>query len=263
MTIRKDSFKLGVAVALTFGMAATAIAQTSTTRIPVRKDADPMPRVDTVTVYRTDTLRVFRTDTLRMPGQTTVRYDTTRVETIPAYLIQRGGMYFGLAGGISYPHGALERGNTTGLAGQAQLGWQSVNNPLGWRLDVNYAQPGENPQFANLGPDGDIINANLDLKLKVPFTRAVPNLSMYVIGGGSYVYYQNLKIELDPGQTTAPGNVINQQGWSDKWGWNAGGGLSVHWGKTELFTEARLISFKPENTDNARQIPWVIGVNWY
>jgi hypothetical protein len=56
---------------------------------------------------------------------------------------------------------------------------------------------------------------------------------------------------------------VSSGDWSDKWGWNAGGGLSVHWGRTEVFVESRLISFKPANTPAGRQVPFVLGFNWY
>ena len=68
----------------------------SETRIPVTKEAPGEvvpPRVDTVTMYRTDTLTVagpMRVDTLRT---TITRYDTTRIETLPGYLVERGGMH--------------------------------------------------------------------------------------------------------------------------------------------------------------------------
>jgi len=53
-------------------------------------------------------------------------------------------------------------------------------------------------------------------------------------------------------------------------GWNAGGGASMFWGRAELFVEARVIGFKPHSFRNvnidasmARQIPVVLGLNWY
>jgi len=258
--------KLGIAAALTVGLVSSAAAQaTSTQRIPVRKEstgdvAPTPPRVDAVTVTRVDTVFRYRTDTVTVTGPTRTMYDTTRIETLPAYLIRRGGMYFGLAAGGAYPHGSLEVGNTAGLAGQVQLGWQSLNSPIGIRADVNYAQYGENPTFANLGGDPDVINGNLDLKLGIPLLGdRIPRMSLYAIGGGSYTYYKNLRIEVTDPPGDAPGQVVSSGDWSDKWGGNVGAGLQFGFGRANLFLEGR---FQTMNIGNTTQnhVPIVLGL---
>ena len=259
MTLRiASTFKLGVAAALTFGLAATAAAQVQSDRpIRVTKDAPAVARVDTVTItqFRVDTVRVFRTDTLRV---TNTVYDTTRIETMPGWMNRVGGLYFGLGAGVTAPGDALELGNSTGWNAQAQLGVDPIGSPLGLRVDVNYAQLGETPNTATLGSDPDILNVNGDLKLKIPMFRGrFPNFAIYGIGGASYIRYKELRVELDNGQ------VVNNDEWADKWGWNAGGGASLQWGARELFLEARVIQFKAENSPNARQFPVVLGFNWF
>ena len=51
--------------------------------------------------------------------------------------------------------------------------------------------------------------------------------------------------------------------WQHHSGWNAGGGASLSFGRTELFVESRVIAFSPSNTPQARQIPIVFGMNMY
>jgi len=244
---------------------------TSETRIPVTKEAtgEVAPRVDTVTVYHTDTVTVagpMRVDTMRT---TVTRYDTTRIETLPAYLIQRGGMYFGLGGGMSLPYGSLRDVNEPGWNAQAQLGWQPLHSWLGIRGDANYTMYAENQDYASLGGRPDVLTGNLDLKVGIPlFERlfgVIPSFSLYALGGGSYIHANGLRSKLEPGvpggsgqfQAVAPGP-------ENKFGWNAGAGASWHWGATELFVESRVIGFSPfANTDPAHHIPITLGFNWY
>jgi hypothetical protein len=141
-----------------------------------------------------------------------------------------------------------------------------------------------------------------------PFHR----FAIYGLGGFTYTTYRNLPMRINtpdvftngtiisgdsvivvnPG-TVVPGTIINGQNvaffvpgednWHSRGGWNAGGGLSMFWGHTELFVEARVIGFKPRSVDinnftinnvngvntvnfsapQARQVPVVLGVNWY
>jgi len=51
--------------------------------------------------------------------------------------------------------------------------------------------------------------------------------------------------------------------WTHENGWNAGGGASLAFGRTEVFVEARNIQFNNDIAPTARQIPIVLGVNWY
>jgi hypothetical protein len=243
---------------------------TSETRIPVTKEAPGEvvpPRVDTVTVYRTDTLTVAGPE--RVVQTTVTRYDTTRIETLPAYLIERGGMYLGLGGGMSVPAGSLRNVNEAGWNAQAQAGWQPLHSWLGVRGDLNYTQYAENSGYAEIGYPADVLSGNLDLKVGIPLFQKLfgvfPSFSLYGIGGGSYIHSNGLKAMLEedvpggfgPLGAVAPG-VIN------KFGWNAGGGMSWHFGATELFTEARVVGFSAiPNSNGAKHIPIVLGFNWY
>ena len=250
-------------------------------RIPVSKEASgevaptPTVRVDTVTVYKTDTLRMQgRIDTVT---NTVTRTDTV-VQNVPMVVRQIGGLYFGLAGGTNLPEGGLRTVNNVGGTGQLQLGWQGVNSPLGIRGDVQYTQFSEAAPYAALAAKPDVLNGNLDLKLQIPIMQHVFGSSVsftpYLIGGGSYIRYRNLRMQL---QETPPSTTVTNAslagfdtGWHDDFGWNAGGGLAWHMGRHEVFVESRLIQFNRgassvngRDFETARQIPIVFGVNFF
>lgn len=290
----KSKYLLGATTLLAFG-ASVALAQDTSSarprsqqRIPISKDAPATTttrtssggmnrgpaRVDTVTVYKTDTLRTTtqlpgRTDTLRVTN-TVTRVDTVQLQPPPRVVRLPGGVYFGLAGGVSAPNGALYNPNNAGPTAQAQLGWQGVNSLLGVRLDANWTKPGEDALYSRYQGDPDIVNFSGDVKLALPWFRHLfgmtPAFTLYGIGGGSYVIYKNLPIRLDPGVKGGipPINVrVGDTDWLKHVGWNAGGGASIGWGRTEVFFETRVIGFTPDNSPMARQIPFVLGLNWY
>jgi hypothetical protein len=256
-------------------------------RIPISKDnpttttrtsggGRAAAKVDTVTVtkYVTDTLRVTTQlpavhDTVRTPAPPPV-HDTVQLAPPPRVMRFPNGVYFGLAGGVSAPNGALFNPNASGPSAQAQLGWQSLSSPLGIRIDANWAKPGEDAFYAGYQADPDIINVSGDLKLNLPWFHHIfglnPMFNLYGIGGGTYVTYKNLPYRQNPGAPggIAPINVrIGDPDWNSKFGWNAGGGASIGWARTEIFFETRVIGFTPENSPMARQNPFVLGVNFF
>jgi hypothetical protein len=181
-----------------------------------------------------------------------------------------GGLYFGLGGGAADVGGALYNPNGMGYTAQAQLGWQGVNSPLGIRIDANYAQPGEDSQYSGIAGDPDILNFNGDLKLALPIFRhlfgASPRFGLYGIGGATYTMFKNLPLRLNPGEPGGTG-LLNiappNPNWQHQWGWNAGGGASLMFGRTEIFVESRVLAFTPSNAPQARQFPIVLGFNIY
>lgn len=273
-----------------FALDATAASAQDTTttrrtrserRIPVSKESSgevaptPTVRVDTVTVYKTDTLRMqARVDTVT---NTVTRTDTV-VQNVPMIVRQIGGLYFGIAGGTNLPEGGLRTVNNVGGTGQLQLGWQGVNSPLGLRGDVQYTQYSEAAPYASLAAKPDVLNGNLDLKLQIPIMQHVFGSSVsftpYLIGGGSYIRYRNLRMQLqETPLSNSPTNAALagfDTGWHDDFGWNAGGGLAWHMGRHEVFVESRLIQFNRGASsvngvdfETARQIPIVFGVNFF
>jgi len=287
-----SKYLFGATTLLVFG-ASVALAQDtskarprSEQRIPISKDA-PAPtrgasgtvrgqaRVDTVTVYKTDTLRTTtqlpgRVDTVRVASPPVRTVDTVRVAPPPRVVRLPSGVYLGLAGGVSAPNGAIYNPNNAGPDLQAQLGWQKANNLIGVRADANWTKPGEDAFYSGYQADPEIFNLSGDLKLALPWFKHLfgmtPAFTLYGIGGGTVTWYKNLPIRLDPG---VPGGIppvnvrVGDTDWLSHVGWNAGGGASIGWGRSEVFFETRVIGFTPDNSPMARQNPFVLGFNWY
>jgi hypothetical protein len=263
-------FAAGALVVLAVGASIVSAQDTSRARsqrrIPISKEPPP-PRVDTITLYRTDTLRMERVDTVHTT-RTVTRVDTVERLVRPVVRLPNG-WYYGLAGGSVVPAGALFNPYGAGFTVQGQVGWQLAKGVVGGRFDAGYTQFGEDSQYALLGPDPDIWNFNLGAKAQVPYLNhlwgASPRFNVYGIGGATLTAYKGLSFELNSDQ---PGfgaaNVSTPDGdWHNKWGWNAGGGASVLWGRSEIFVEARVLAFKYSNTPQARQVPIILGYNFY
>jgi len=273
MRLRYTSNALtGAAAMVALGASVASAQATSTRRIPISKEAPgEVAHVDTVTIYKTDTLRltgetVYRTDTVRTTN-TVTRVDTVIPPAPPIRL--PGGLYFGVGAGMNLPEGSLYVPNAPGNAFQAQLGWQGARSLLGLRIDGMYSRPGEDSQFSGFQADPDVVNVNGDAKLQLPWFHHLfgrtPSFALYGIGGASYVMYKNLPMVLNSaiaGQPF-PGVRTGDYDWEHHWGWNAGGGASLAFGRTEVFVEARNIQFNNDIAPTSRQIPIVLGVNWY
>jgi hypothetical protein len=248
---------------------------TSSKRIPITKESPGevvLPRVDTVTLYKTDTLRLEGSPETVTTTRTVTRVDTV-VQTVSLMPTMIGGLYFGLAGGAAIPSGAIRTVNNTGALAQFQVGWQGFTQLLGVRGDGSYTQYSENATYATLGAKPDLWNFNLDVKLDIPIgthwfgvgTRFAP----YAIGGGSYLYYRNLRMKLEEGFTGGfgPQNALVAGGadnWKHNWGWNAGGGLGWHIGRSEIFVESRAIYFNHgDQFSSSWHVPVAFGVNFY
>lgn len=284
--LNRNAFMLVAGAALCTASVASAQSNPrSDRRIPVTKEragevAIP-PRVDTVTVYKTDTLQLQgRVDTVTTTN-TVTHYDTvTQTIMVPPRLI--GGMYFGLGGGTNLPYGGLRSVNNPAATGQLQLGWQGINSLIGLRADGEFNQFSHASNFVVLNgqaiPKPDVWDLNADLRLNLPifnhFLGSASRFVPYLLGGGSFIAYKNLRIQQEdfPGTESdlnSPDPTILDGSYHNDWGWNAGGGLGVHFGKKEVFVESRLIQFNRGTNDNgvsvktARQIPIVFGVNFY
>lgn len=268
MTLRyTNKIMTGAAALLAFG-AASAVAQstTSTRRIPISKEAPgevALSRVDTVTVYRTDTLTVTRVDTV---ATMVTRVDTVQMAPMMKPIRLPYGLYFGLGGGVSAPNGALYNPNSAGPSAQAQLGWQSTW--FGLRGDANWAKPGEDGRYAGMQADPDILNFSADAKLNLPVFNhlfgSTHRFGLYGVGGYTHTMYKNLPMRVNG--FNPDGSIIVAAGtndWQHQNGWNAGGGMSLGWGNKELFLETRVLAFNNDNIPQARQMPFIFGINLY
>jgi hypothetical protein len=254
---------------------------TSTKRIPISKEGSAPSqgtrsgqvsrggKVDTVTVFKTDTLRMEAPaappvhDTVRVTNTVTV-HDTVQLAPPPQTVRLPNGFYVGLAAGVSAPNGALFNPNSAGPAGQFQIGWQGAKQMLGIRGDVNWTKPGEDAFFQSFQADPDVLNFSADAKLQLPFLHHTFGtnhfFSFYGIGGYTYTRFKNLPMRLDTSDLEFAQGVESWQGQS---GWNAGGGASLMWGRTEIFFESRVLAFTPTNTPMVRQIPFMLGMNFF
>ena len=275
--------------------AAAASAQArprSTKRIPITKESPgEVAKVDTVTVYKTDTLRMEgRVDTLRVTGATVTVHDTV-VQNVPMVAHHVGGMYVGLGGGVGLPYGAIRTVNEPGELAQLQVGWQGLNNVFGVRADGTWGKYARNPDYGSfMGDRPNMMNLNGDIRMDLPFFNATLGSSVkfkpYLIGGGSWVRYNNLRMKLDadagnpnPGgvgnrhaviATDAGGQTTPTSDWHSDWGFNFGGGFGFHAGKKEMFVESRGIRFNHSGSGTtgspfhaSYQVPIVFGVNWF
>jgi len=263
--------------------ASVASAQArSQKQIPITKEAPgEVARVDTVTVYHTDTLRTeARVDTIHVTQTNTVTVHDTVMQSVPMVAKHIGGVYLGLGAGPNLPFGAIRTVNEPGAMGQVNLGWQSLNMPLGVRLDGSFTQFSDNADYALLGPRPKMWTGNADLRLNLPvfnhFLGSSVLMTPYVLGGGSYLYYDNLRMKLDDcvncgygGQhaviagTNSTTSFTNSD-YHDSWGWNAGGGLAFHAGKKEMFVEARAIHFdRGDLYGTSWSVPITFGVNFF
>ncbi len=280
--IFKPNILLCAVVLVALGSTAASAQDTTQTRRPTSTKRIPISKEGTVTrtrAGRVDTVTVFKTDTLRLQGapapavHDTVRLTNTvtRVDTVtvtpPAPPIRLpNGFYFGLAGGVSAPNGALFTPNSAGPSAQAQFGWQNAKQVLGVRGDINWTKPGEDSQFSNLQADPDVLNFSIDAKAQLPYLThtfgATHRFAIYGLGGYTYTMFKNLPMRVD----SPSGAAVFSRGvgsWKNVNGWNAGGGVSLSWGRSELFLESRVLAFDPSNAPQARQIPFMFGMNWF
>ncbi|MDB4907854.1 MAG: hypothetical protein JWO05_2638 [Gemmatimonadetes bacterium] len=194
------------------------------------------------------------------------------VDTTPAMasavmpMVKRYGMgwYLGLGGGASMPSNAtLRSAYSTGWNVTVPFGYDSPTSMFGLRFDVSYDRlMGRDFRTvvggvttAGTNEDLGIWSGSADAKLRFPLPSA--RSAFYVVGGGSAHRYKNASTILTSGQNT--GNNLDNS--VNDFGWNAGGGFSFGWGKSELFVESRYFSMQKENPfgEKARFLPVVLG----
>jgi hypothetical protein len=169
--------------------------------------------------------------------------------------------------------------NEPGPLGQVQVGWQGLNNALGLRADAGITRYAHNADYASLGDRPMMMNANADVRLNLPiFTHTLGSsviFTPYLIGGGSYVRYNNLRAKVSDEILNVPiaqrvriangtdaGSITPDDAYHNNFGWNAGGGLAFHAGRKEMFIEARGVHFSTGDQFHASwQVPIVFGVN--
>jgi hypothetical protein len=257
----------------------------SSVRIPISKETAYVPRVDTL--VRVDTFT--RVDTVAAaPVHDTVV--VTRVDTVqsaagvvaPPMVVRRysNGFYFGIGGGATMPTGGIRDAYNTGYNVSVPMGWDSQSGPLGLRLDLTYDQLHARSTFRSTDDplnavalttvNPQIWSAMADVKLRLPFTGrfAGATTGLYAIGGVGAHYLRNYGSTF---AVTNPGTNISDEGaqaaslndngslW--RFGANAGGGLSVGLGKTELFVESRYVRVFTSH-ERTNYVPVIVGLSF-
>jgi len=277
----KRNAVLLVAGAAIFALDASAVVAQDTTRtrprsqkpIPIKKEVGgevvtPTVRVDSVTVYKTDTLRLpGRVDTVT----TTMTNTVTRVDTVtvPEVLRQIGGFYFGLDGGSSLPAPEFNDSDHPGWRLDGMIGIDPIGSPLGLRLSGGYSRYSPHSGVAPFLENAQIMTGALDAKLRlVSMSPMSKRVQIYAIAGGTYNRFKDVLEsnhgQLSVGNTIFANNVIANpdHDWHSGFGYNAGGGAEIGFGRTNIFVESRFSRFSGENS-NISYIPLVIGLSWF
>ena len=236
---------------------------TAEQRISVSKGEVALPpRVDTVYVTRVDTLRL-----------TEVRVDTVRTaieRIVPCAGEPRGDMFWGIFAGTTAPADEIDWIYTKGFHVGGALGWESRRSPLGLRLDGAVSQLGKEQGSWNAVNQGSgtslILHLAGDLKLTpLRFGGWAP----YGIGGLNYNRYRRVALEASANDncdfTLRDGKCFqnaNDASWSDKFGFNVGGGVDFHIGSQDMFLEGRWMAIMA-NGQRTWTIPISLGVRYF
>jgi hypothetical protein len=270
---------LGLAAAITFGGAATASAQaTSTTRIPVRKDDPVVQKTDTIRLPgRVDTVMVrVRPDTVVRTVTGPTRYDTTMVMP-PLMRLPKG--YFGLGGGVAVPMNNWRNATKDGWNLQAQAGWFPANGTIGIRADVNWARFSNRETDCRLCPDPKLLAGSADLVARFPLDqRSKLNPVIYILGGGGidkfsdFLPYRNGDGKIVtagtetflayPNATTPLATAANRGTKDLFFHYEAGAGADITFGGLHTFVETKYTTINTIN-GNSHYWPIVVGLKFY
>ena len=146
-----------------------------------------------------------------------------------------------LGGGASFPLGRFDEGASIGWHALASLGWSTLMQPIGLRVDAQH-----NRFTARAaGPDQAITSATLNLSYRLPMTNSP--LSPYIIGGGG-AYRSECFGGTDCGSSTDIG-------------WNTG--LGTKWAAFRMkgFVEARWHAVNSEG-GNVRFVPLTFALTF-
>lgn len=240
-------------------------------RIVISKGEVALPRVDTVYVTRFDTVTIYvsRTDTVRVPFEVR-KHDTVLViEPAPvAPLKIKGPFNAGLYAGTTLPSGNIDRLYTTGFHAGALIGYENKSALLGVRLTADVAQLSRESGMsaAVVGSQTPVMFAlGGDLKV-MPLNFA--KWRVYAVGGGNYNAYRGIATVAKSGSGVT--GVDGRGGWympaKDKWtnkfGFNAGGGVDFNVAGQEMFVEGRAMTFHA-NAARTWFVPISLGLRYF
>ena len=222
--------------------------------------------VDTVYVTRFDTVFITRADTVRLPFAV-VKHDTV-VMTAPApmpVIPVKGPFYAGFLAGSTLPSGNIDRLYSTGFHLGALVGVEQDDALLGGRLTATIAQLGRHSGFAS-----NQVGANTPLLLTLSGDLKVMPLTfgtwrLYGVGGVNYNAYRDIATVARNGTgfTAAQGwYVPAKTGWTNRFGFNVGGGADFELAGQSMFIESRAMTF---HSDGARSwfVPISLGLRYF
>ena len=146
---------------------------------------------------------------------------------------------FGIGAGVASPRGAYHADNVgegfnTGWQGMAFLEFREPKHPIGVRVDLVIGEnPANDAYNATAGATAKMRWFGADADLIYSFGRLAGGLGAYVLaGGGSYRITLSSKV----------GGIAAGDQSENKFGWNAGAGVTLPAGPGTLFVEARYFS---------------------
>ena len=145
------------------------------------------------------------------------------------------GVHFGIAGGAAFPTGGASDLYDTGYHGSAMLVFNAPLAPVGLRIEGMYARMNEKSQLGVAPGPVEFGSGTVNLVLG---PRAIAFRPYFIGGGGFY----SLRV------TTTQGRAIVKDT-QNKFGWNAGGGVSFGVGPVaSIFIEARYIRVETDTS---------------
>jgi hypothetical protein len=176
------------------------------------------------------------------------------------------GFAIGAGGGISLPMGAAKDRWDNGWNGFVMVGYDWPGW-LGIRVDGTYDNWKSKTNFGYTYDDAKQYGVNADLKVRVPLMQGSPNISIYGLAGGTYAHFDfgNYITGSSSGLYSGTNTNLTQ----NKFGWNAGGGLSFGWSPWSVFVEGRYqavsvdaVSSTEQGLDKVQWVPVVIGISY-
>ena len=245
-SITRDSTARADSIARMEQMRRDSISRDSTAR------ADSISRASAAATPTTPPTTT--SDTIRSPVNPTMSSES--------YGMRRGGWYLGLGGGASVPTGRVNDFYKTDFAVEVPIGFQPMNSPLGFRVDLGYSRlngraAGTNGLIAQ-PDDPNIWSATANLTLDLVKFGESRRGALYLVGGGGVFrftdFYNTDRSDNDltsafEGSPTTRGGV------------SGGAGLALPIGGASLFVESRYTNAFTKG-ENTRWVPVVLGLKW-
>jgi hypothetical protein len=220
----------------------------------MRRDSIARDSASRAAQTTTTTTTTTTTDTIKSPVNPTMSAES--------YGVRRGGWYLGLGGGPNIPTGMVNDFYKPGFNVTVPIGYQPLNSPLGFRVDLSYGRFNGRSAGTNgltVQPDDpNIWSAAANLTLDLIRFGDSKRGALYLVGGGGVYRFTDFF------NTNRSDNDVESafQGTpTTKGGVTGGAGLAFPIGGASLFVESRYTNAFTEG-ENTRWVPVVIGLKW-